>query len=108
MHDKYIPDYFTLYRKHWSDVFVDVLNGLMKKRIVTPNMSMIVFDDTLTIEFYYHNKYFCVFEPMGESLLKFMVPIGILNKIVQNDSSLQKLIRITDTFNTNMNKLFDV
>lgn len=107
MHDKYIPNYFTLYRKHWSDVFVDV-NGLMKKRIVTPNMSMIVFDDTLTIEFYYHNKCFCVFEPMGESLLKFMVPIGILNKIVQNDSSLQKLIRITDTFNTNMNKLFDV
>lgn len=107
MHNKYAPNFFTMYRKYWFNLFIQVLDTCSKLRKAIPNTSLIVFDDLHMIEFYYQNMLICRITDTSCNI-DFLYSLDELNILVQNDMNIQKLILLTDLYNKNMNSLFNV
>lgn len=107
MRHKYAPNFFTMYRKYWLSMLVQVLDTCAKLRKAVPNSSLIVFDDLHMIEFYYQKQLICRITDTSYQI-DFACPLDELNAIIQHDTNFRKLILLTDLYNKNMNSLFNV
>lgn len=107
MHDKYAPQFFTMYRKHWFNVFIQVLDTCVKLHKVLPHTTLIVFDDLHLIEFYYNKQLICRITDTSY-VIDFTCSLDELNTIIQTDMNFRKLILLTDLYDKNMNNLFNV
>lgn len=107
MHEKFVPDFFTMYRDYWFNIFIQVLDTCAKLHKALPNTTLIVFDDIHMIEFYYNNQLICRIKDAIYTI-DFTCSLDDVNTLVQNDIHFRKLILLTDLYNKNMNSLFNV